>query len=249
MHLQLGSVPTLVVSSARLAREVMKTKDLDFCSRPSFISLKKFSYNFSDIAFAPYGEYWREMRKVCIVELFNMKRINSFGFIREEEVANMIASISKSCSSEKLINISETTPTLTSNIVCRAALGKCYIGGRNDKSHFDEVSEETEALFVAFFFGDFIPWLGWIDKLNGQHARLVKNFFDWDDLYEQVIDEHMDPERPQLEHEDFVDVLLQVQKDFNLSRDHIKGILMVIPYHPLLYPSLEKLSLLHSFYF
>ncbi|RWR84809.1 cytochrome P450 71A9-like protein [Cinnamomum micranthum f. kanehirae] len=64
MHLKLGCLPTLVVSSAKHAREEMKYQDLDFCSRPPFLSQKRLSYNFSDIAFAPYGEYWREMRKI-----------------------------------------------------------------------------------------------------------------------------------------------------------------------------------------
>ncbi|RWR94930.1 cytochrome P450 71A1-like protein [Cinnamomum micranthum f. kanehirae] len=37
MHLRLGSVTTLIISSAELAREVMKYQDLNFCSRPPFL--------------------------------------------------------------------------------------------------------------------------------------------------------------------------------------------------------------------
>lgn len=231
MHLRLGSIPTLVVSSAELAKEVMKYQDLNFCSRPPFVSQKRLSYNFMDIAFVPYGEYWREMRKVSIVELFNTKRIQSFGFIREEEVAKMVQLITESCSSSKPVNLSDMLLTLTSNIICRAAFGKCYIGGRAEKSDFHRISLETQALFVAFFVVDFIPWLGWIDNLTGQRARLEKNFFDLDAFYDQVIDEHLDPMRPKLNHEDFVDVMIRVQKDLNLTRDHIKGVLMVIHLH------------------
>ncbi|RWR94932.1 cytochrome P450 71A1-like protein [Cinnamomum micranthum f. kanehirae] len=90
LHLQLDSVPTLIVSSAELAKEVMKHQDLNFCSMPAFMSQKRLSYDFQDIASVPYGEYWREMRKISIVELFSKKRIQSFGFIREEEVSQMI---------------------------------------------------------------------------------------------------------------------------------------------------------------
>ncbi|XXG79877.1 hypothetical protein AAC387_Pa09g0851 [Persea americana] len=227
LHLQLGSVPTLVVSSAELAKEVMKYQDLNFCSRPPFMSQKRLSYNFRDIAFVPYGEYWREMRKISIVELFSTKRIQSFGFIREEEVSQMISLISDSCSPSKPINLSDLLLTLTSNIICRAAFGKCYIGGA-EKTDFHRISLETQALFVAFFVGDFIPWLGWIDTLTGQRARLEKNFFELDAFYDKVIDEHMDPGRPKSEHEDFIDVMIKVQKDLNLTRDHIKGVLMNI---------------------
>lgn len=203
----------------------MKYQDLNFCSRPHFLAQKRQSYNFLDIAFAPYGEYWREMRKVSIVELFSVKRTQSFRIIREEEVDRMIASISKSCS--KPISLSDSLRTLTGNIVCRAAFGKRYTGEGSEKSNFNRVFAEAQALFVAFFFANFIPWLGWIDKINGQRARLEKNFYELDDFFEKVIEEHMDPKREKLEQEDFVDVLIQVRKDLNLTKDHIKAILMV----------------------
>ncbi|XXG72385.1 hypothetical protein AAC387_Pa07g1493 [Persea americana] len=226
IHLKLGCLPALVVSSAKYAREVMKYKDLEFCSRPSFFSQKRLSYNFLDIAFAPYGAYWREMRKVSIVELFSTKRTQSFRFIREEEVARMITSISKS--SSKPINLSDMLMTLASNIICRAAFGKYYTGEGSEMGDFNRVFGETQAMFVAFFVVDFIPWLGWIDKINGQHARLEKNFYELDDFYEKVIEEHLDPKRDKLEQEDFVDVLIHVQKDLKLTRDNIKAILMNI---------------------
>ncbi|RVX15073.1 Cytochrome P450 76A2 [Vitis vinifera] len=41
MFLRLGFVPTLVVSSARMAEEVMKTHDLEFSSRPSLLGQQK----------------------------------------------------------------------------------------------------------------------------------------------------------------------------------------------------------------
>lgn len=194
------------------------------------MSQKRLSYNFLDIGFAPYGEYWKEKRKVCMVELFCPKRIESFGFIREEEVARMIESISKSCSYFKPINLSDMLLPLTSNIIYRAAFGKSYKKGA-DNSDFYKVFEDAQALLVAFFIADFIPWLGWIDKLTGQQAWLEKNFFDLDAFYDLVIDEHLDPKRPRQEHEDFLDGLIQVQKDLNLTRDHIKGVLMVIHLH------------------
>lgn len=37
IHMKLGSVPILVVSSAKLAKEVLKTQDLAFCSRPKLL--------------------------------------------------------------------------------------------------------------------------------------------------------------------------------------------------------------------
>ncbi|RWR94943.1 cytochrome P450 71B10-like protein [Cinnamomum micranthum f. kanehirae] len=114
-------VPIMFLAALIIFKRSRSSLNLPPAGLPS--SQKSLSYNFLDIGFAPYGEYWREMRKVCVVELFNQKRIQSFGFIREEEVARMVASISEYCSSSKAINLSDLLVTLTSNIICRAAFG------------------------------------------------------------------------------------------------------------------------------
>ncbi|PHU05387.1 Cytochrome 71D6 [Capsicum chinense] len=54
----------VVVSSVNMAREVLKTHDLAFASRPKLLSLDIICYKCTNIAFSPYGEYWRQMRKV-----------------------------------------------------------------------------------------------------------------------------------------------------------------------------------------
>jgi len=93
MHLRLGEVPTIIVSSADMAREVMRTHDAVLCSRPSLIMIEHVFYGCTDIAFAPYGEYWRQVRKIATLELFTAKRVQSFRPMREEEVANLVKSI------------------------------------------------------------------------------------------------------------------------------------------------------------
>ncbi|KAM4107459.1 hypothetical protein ACB094_04G146700 [Castanea mollissima] len=91
IYLQLGEVPTVVVSSARLAKEVMKTHDLTPSSRPKIFSAKHLFYNCTDVAFSPYGAYWRHIRKICILELLSAKRVQSYSFVREEEVARLVS--------------------------------------------------------------------------------------------------------------------------------------------------------------
>ncbi|KAG8378730.1 hypothetical protein BUALT_Bualt07G0015600 [Buddleja alternifolia] len=87
MFLQLGSIPTLVVSSPYMAREIFKAHDLVFSSRPPLYAVKKFSYNFSSLSVAPFGEYWREVKKIVVLELMTTKRVQIFGV---QEVALMI---------------------------------------------------------------------------------------------------------------------------------------------------------------
>ncbi|WJX77340.1 hypothetical protein P8452_60660 [Trifolium repens] len=127
MSLHLGYTPTIVVSSSKMAKEVMRTHDLKFASRPSSLGLRKLSYNCLSLAFGPYSPYWKEMKKLCVVHLFSAQRVHSFRPIRENEVAQLIKKVSQYDGDEKGVNLSETTMSFTNTLICKIALGKKYL--------------------------------------------------------------------------------------------------------------------------
>ncbi|MED6137238.1 hypothetical protein PIB30_063226 [Stylosanthes scabra] len=95
MLLKLGQVPTLVVSSADVAREITKNHDVVFSDRPQATAANIFVYGCKDVGFAPYGEEWRQKRRVCVLELLSVKRVRSFQSVREQEVAELVGLISE----------------------------------------------------------------------------------------------------------------------------------------------------------
>ncbi|KAK9000038.1 hypothetical protein V6N11_082174 [Hibiscus sabdariffa] len=179
MFLQLGAVPTLVLSSADAAMAIFKGgsgHDVVFSGRPNDLcAAKKFSYNLNSISFAPYGELWRKMRKIAIVELLSSKRVQSFRTVREEEVAAMVNRIA---STSGTINLSKLSMLLANNVVCRVAFGKKY------GDIFDGVMHETQVLLGEFLVSDYFPWMWWLNKFNGVEARVEKCFKELDKLYD-----------------------------------------------------------------
>ncbi|KAJ4814445.1 Cytochrome P450 [Rhynchospora pubera] len=224
MLLQLGSVPTLVISTADALREVLKTND--FSNRPSLYAAKKYSYGCLSISFAPYGEYWRQARKVCISELLSVKRVQTFGKIREEEVANLISGIKKACFSSNSVNLSKVLQDTSNRIVTRVAFGD-----RIAAQGYGQILEENQHLLGEFWVVDYLPWFGWIDALTGLRKRLEINFKELDEFFNHVIEEHMKGGSSNHEPCDLVHVLLQLHKDpaygttFS-SMSHIKGIIL-----------------------
>ncbi|KAL1820262.1 hypothetical protein ACET3Z_015131 [Daucus carota] len=232
MFLQLGSVPTLVVSSAAMAKQVLKTHDLIFASRPSLYATKKLSYNGTNISLAPYGKYWREVRKIALVELLSAKRVESFEGIRNEEVAYMLKIVEDSTAKSAPVNFTELMFMGLNNVVLRAifSMNGNYSEdkGRSRVREFSKLLDEVEELTGLGNIADSFPWMGWYNKLSGFDGRLEKNFRALDGFYDMVIQEHRQQSGGS-QHEDLVDVLLRVQNDPNqeirLSDENIKGVL------------------------
>ncbi|RWR98309.1 Cytochrome P450 71A1 [Cinnamomum micranthum f. kanehirae] len=171
---------------------------------------------------------------MCVVELLSIKRVNSLPFIMEEEVGLMIERISQSSSTGAAVNLAELFLSLTSGSIARAALGKKYEGeGEEGRNKFADLVKELEFLLGAFSVGDYFPSLAWVDVVTGLRGKLKRNSGELDRFLDQVIEHHL--MRPSDgcdvgKQRDFVDVMLQVQKDSNsdihLTRDNIKAIIL-----------------------
>ncbi|XVF82312.1 hypothetical protein PTKIN_Ptkin16aG0036300 [Pterospermum kingtungense] len=129
-----------------MAKEIMKTHDLKFCSRRTLCGQQKLSYNGLDLTFSLYDSYWREIRKICVVHLFNPNRVLLQRPTREDEVARMIEKISTSSAGSKPINLSKTLMCLTSTIICRVGFDKGYDEERIERSRFHALLNETQAM-------------------------------------------------------------------------------------------------------
>uniref|UniRef100_A0ACD5V901 Uncharacterized protein n=1 Tax=Avena sativa TaxID=4498 RepID=A0ACD5V901_AVESA len=161
MLLRLGAVPTLVVSSAEAAREVMKTHDATFAGRHLSATLDIISCGGQGILSSPYNDRWRELRKVCVLELLNQRRVLSFRPIREDEVARLLRSVSAECRDGHAVNLSEKICRMVNDVVVRAA-----IGGRCDHSdEFLHELDEAVRLTGGFNLADLYP-----------SSRLVRRF-------------------------------------------------------------------------
>ncbi|CAN1329211.1 Desmethyl-deoxy-podophyllotoxin synthase [Linum perenne] len=177
-------------------------------------------YGYKDIAFAPYGDYWRQMRKVCVLELLSAKRVLSFRRIREEEVSDLIESLSDG----KTADLSSMVAKVSRSVTSRAAFGKPL----PSLMVIDNMSEA----FSGFRISDMYPSLGWLPVLTGFKGKLEKMHKASDSILGQIIDDHESKRRTNDdgEREDLVDVLLNLQESQNLgipvTMDVIKAVVL-----------------------
>ncbi|KAK8470353.1 hypothetical protein PHAVU_004G118932 [Phaseolus vulgaris] len=182
MLLHFGRVPVLVVSTAEAAREVMKTHDLVFSNRPHRKMFDIFLYDYKDVASAPYGNYWRQIRSISVLHLLSAKKVQSFGVVREEEISTMMDKIKQCCSSSMPVNLTDLFTTVANDIVCRAALGRRYSGEGGSKLR--EPMDEMMELLGASVIGDYIPWLDWLGSVNGMYGRAKRVAKQLDEFFD-----------------------------------------------------------------
>ncbi|XP_071703260.1 6,7,8-trihydroxycoumarin synthase-like [Rutidosis leptorrhynchoides] len=237
VSLRIGFMPAIVVSSASVAKDVLKTQDMIFCSRPPLLALQKFSYNGIDVALSSYNKNWSEMRKIITIHLLNQKRVQSLRYIREDEVLRTMNKIHGLALSSNRVNLSELLQSATNNVMIRMSFGKRYEDGHEHKKIL-RLLDDLQGMITDFFITDCwpgLPFAGLIDKLTGKMGRLDKCFQNLDMFYQELIEEHLKPQNMKSNEEDhdIIDVLIQHMKnpDLNtleLTYNHIKAIILDI---------------------
>ncbi|KAL1815554.1 hypothetical protein ACET3Z_018128 [Daucus carota] len=236
VHLRMGFLHMFTVSTPDMAREVLQIQDNIFANRPATMNISYLTYDRADMAFANYGPFWRQMRKISVMKLFSRKRAESWDSVREEvdDMVKIVVS-NTGCS----VNIGELVFGLTRNIIYRAAFGSLSHEGQDE---FIKILQEFSKLFGAFNICDFVPGLTWADP-QGFMGRLVKARASLDGFIDSIIDEHIEKKKSSRIDEGNSDMVYElldfyseekatvsVSEDLNtslkLTRDNIKAIIM-----------------------
>ncbi|KAF8652251.1 hypothetical protein HU200_062887 [Digitaria exilis] len=191
MLLRLGAVQNLIVSSPHAAQAVLRTHDHVFASRPASTLVDRLVYGSSSVGFAPYGEHWRQVRKLVTTHLLSVRKVNIFHIARQEEVRLVIAKLRETTAVGAEVDISEIVNAFANDIVCRAVCGKFFRAeGRNKL--FRELNHITTVLIAGFNVEEYFPGLS---KFLGVFTRFTSNKANqthkrWDRLLEEIISDH-----------------------------------------------------------
>ncbi|GJX07678.1 cytochrome P450 CYP82D47-like protein [Tanacetum coccineum] len=177
---KLSAHRVLVVSNVELAKECLTTNDRVSASRPKSMAIELMSNNYDNVALAPHGPYWREIRKIVVLELVSHRRLQMLTYIRVSEVNSSMYNLYKAWinnkgSSEMVkVDMKEWFSNLILNIVVRMMFGT--IGW------FSE-------LLAAFVPSDAIPGLRWLD-LGGYEKKMKRTAKDMDIVIDLLLEEH-----------------------------------------------------------
>ncbi|KAM1075648.1 hypothetical protein PS2_022997 [Malus domestica] len=247
MHLKLGQLEAVIISSPKAAREVLKIHELAFAQRPIVLATEVLSFGQGGIISAPYGDLWRSLRKVCMFELLSAKRVQSFRSIREEEAQNLVESIGSMSHRGLAINFSDRCCSFANDVVSKAAFGKKC----KDQKEFLSLLDEVNKLASGFDIPDLFPSLSFLGFVTGSIRALKEIQSKLGKILENIINDHKtkrskkdlmirststttagNDKAEEGEEENFVDVLLKLKEsnkaEFNFTTNQIKDIILDI---------------------
>ncbi|KAI3794337.1 hypothetical protein L1987_36967 [Smallanthus sonchifolius] len=229
MHIQLAQISAIIISSPRLAKEVLKTHDLALASRPTSLASHILFYGNTNIAFTPYGDYWRQLRKICSLQLLSAKKVRSFAAIRQREFNSFVKSLGLLSDGEP-IDVHEKVTEMVNNVICVSSFGDNCRQRRRLLEIVDRFGRELSGFYLA----DLFPDCEFLSVILGRKSNLLKVRESFDEILDEILEERRRrgsySEFPSDEHEDgdLLEVLLRVKEDggvgFAITNDNIKAI-------------------------
>ncbi|CAH1443834.1 unnamed protein product [Lactuca virosa] len=233
IHFRLGSVPCVVASTPDLARDFLKTNELAFSSRKHSLAIDHITYGVA-FAFAPYGPYWKFVKKLSTVELLGNQNLGHFLPIRTHEIRELLRTLMEKSKRNEVVNLTEEFLKLTNNVICQMMMSIRCSGTNDQADEAKNLVREVTMIFGEFNVSDFIWFCKNID-LQGFKKRYEDTHRRYDALLEKIISEREEKRRREGKGEDnkgkdFLDMLLDVLEDgkaeIKITRDHIKALIL-----------------------
>ena len=190
--LRLGSRRVLIASSPSAAEECLVQNDVVFANRPRLLAGKHLGYNHTTIVWAPYGDHWRNLRRISSLEILSSNRLQALSHIRADEARILISRLHRR-DRDQAVDMKTLFFELTMNVMMRMIAGKRYYGESStdveEAERFREIVKETFLLASASNVSDFLPFVRWVG--SGEYEkRLIELQRNRDGFMQSLIEEH-----------------------------------------------------------
>ncbi|XP_071690055.1 cytochrome P450 78A5-like [Rutidosis leptorrhynchoides] len=213
MAFSVGFTRFIISSQPETAKEILSSSA--FADRPVKESAYELLFHRA-MGFAPYGEYWRNLRRISATHLFSPKRVSGFGKFREHIGLKMAQQVSGSMEQNGVVEVKKILHFASLNNVMMSVFGRCYDEfGFGDGYELEKLVSEGYELLGIFNWSDHFPLVSWFD-FQGVRKRCKDLVSKVNVFVEKIIQEHREKRSDNVakvaeSDGDFVDVLLDLE--------------------------------------
>ncbi|MBA0801129.1 hypothetical protein Gohar_011512, partial [Gossypium harknessii] len=232
MYLHLGSVDCVVAPNPELANELLKHHELTFSTRHHTAAIEHLTYN-SSFAFAPYGPYWKFIKKLTTFELLGNRTLGQTLPVRTKELHHFIGILLGKSKSGEAVNLTQELLKLTNNVISQMMLSIRCSGTVDQADGFRTLVREVNEIFGEFNVSDIIWFFKNID-VQGFRKRFLDIHNRYDSLLEKIMRDREQLRKNKKPNDDdvkdFLDIMLDIFEDehsgVQLTRNHIKALIL-----------------------
>uniref|UniRef100_A0A2P2JHT3 Uncharacterized protein MANES_17G096500 n=2 Tax=Rhizophora mucronata TaxID=61149 RepID=A0A2P2JHT3_RHIMU len=227
--IRLGIRQAAEVSNWEVAKECFTTNDRVFSQRPKSLAGKIIGYDHAMFGLAPYGKYWRDMRKIATVHLLSNHRLELFKPVWSSEIKFFIQKLyeqSVKNGGRDTVEMTGMFGDLAMSIMVRMLAGKQFsydrATGGEESRHIRKALGDFLYQMGLFFASDTVPFLGWLDFVKGHVGEMKRTAKELDRAFSGWVNEHRKKRLGGIIKEDemdFIDVMLSLLDDSNILAD------------------------------
>ncbi|KAF2324456.1 hypothetical protein GH714_014411 [Hevea brasiliensis] len=158
-------------------------------------------YNYQMFGTSPYGEYWRQIRKLVTLEVLSNHRLEKLKHVRKAEVKVAIEGLyqqwikNKNDSDKLLVEMKRWFFEVNQNVVFKIVVGKRFVEcnkgdeGRDSDDDWRSALRDFFKLMGKFVVSDAFPFLRWLD-FGGDEKEMKKTAKELDNIIGGWLHEH-----------------------------------------------------------
>ncbi|KAL1824347.1 hypothetical protein ACET3Z_011125 [Daucus carota] len=214
MHLKLGSVTTIVISSATIAQQVLQKQDIAFSSRFIPDGLCAFDHNKYSMVFLPIGPRWRSLRKIVNLNIFSVNKLDANQHLRKRKVNEVIEYVRKCSRNGEAVDIGRAAFTTSLNLLSNTIFSKDIADpGRDSAKEFRDLIRDIMIDAGRPNLADFFPVLKKLDP-QGVKRNMARHYVDLIEVLDGLINERLALMRSgnPVEYKDALDELIKISQ-------------------------------------
>ncbi|CAN6811527.1 unnamed protein product [Brassica oleracea] len=227
LHLRIFNYTILLVSSPTALYEIIKAHDVNMSSRGLAPFKESLTFGTSGFVMAPYGDYWKFMKKLVVMNLTGMQTQQQSRIARAVEVERLYMKLLDKSRKKESVDIHKEVKGLVSNILFKMTLGRSCLEENSEAEKVTQLSDQifilSKKLFLAHILKEPLEKIG--ISLYRKETMSVSDKLD--ELLERIIGERKE-KLDKDQGKDLLDTLLSAYRDENaeykLTMNHIKAL-------------------------
>lgn len=227
MSLKLGTAAAIVASSAAGARDVLQKHDHLLAARSITDAGRALGNHERSIIWLPCtSPLWKRLRAVCASHLFSARGLDATRAVRERKVRELVRCLGRVAHAGEAVDVGRVVFSGVLNLVSNVLFSEDVADVSSDRA------QELETLIKGMVeevtkpnLSDLFPVLSALD-LQGRRRRTAGRLRRFSDFFDRIIGRRMETGRGGRK-DDFLDVLLQLHSEDQLSLQTINSFLSV----------------------